>query len=154
MTKTRMSMGSQAGSRWPASWALRSRGFVAYSPLGRGFITGTAKPAGEYDATDMRNSDPRWAPGNFEKNVEAVNRLSDLAVTKGITVSQLALAWLLARGEHVVPIPGTRSPRRIDENTGAADVTVTGAELAAIDEILPHGGFGARYAEGHVPTWI
>lgn len=129
-------------------------GFVAYSPLGRGFITGTAKPAGEYDTTDMRNSDPRWAPGNFEKNVEAVNRLGDLAATKGITVSQLALAWLLTRGEHVVPIPGTRSPRRIEENAGAADVTLTGAELAAIDEILPHGGFGARYAEGHVPTWI
>ncbi|MER5540704.1 aldo/keto reductase [Streptomyces mirabilis] len=129
-------------------------GFVAYSPLGRGFITGTAKPAGQYDATDMRNSDPRWAPGNFEKNVEAVNRLADLATAKGITVSQLALAWLLTRGEHVVPIPGTRSPKRIEENTGAADVTLTGAELAAIDEILPHGGFGARYAEGHVPTWI
>ncbi|WP_309484313.1 aldo/keto reductase [Streptomyces himalayensis] len=90
-------------------------------------------------------------PGNFEKNVEAVNRLSDLAASKGITVSQLALAWLLTRGEHVVPIPGTRSPKRIEENAGAADVALTEADPAAIDEILPHGGFGARYAEGTCP---
>ncbi|MGW3949416.1 aldo/keto reductase [Streptomyces sp. NPDC004752] len=129
-------------------------GFVAYSPLGRGFITGTAKPAGQYDATDMRNRDPRWQPGNFEKNVEVVNRLSELAATKGITVSQLALAWLLTQGEHIVPIPGTRSPKRIEENVGAAAVTLTDADLAAIDAILPDGGFGARYAESHLPTWI
>ncbi|MFF4837764.1 aldo/keto reductase [Streptomyces sp. NPDC001315] len=129
-------------------------GFVAYSPLGRGFITGAAKPAGEYDATDMRNFDPRWQSGNFEKNVDAVNKLADLAATKGITVSQLALAWLLTRGEHVVPIPGTRSPKRIEENAGAADVSLAEADLASIDAILPRGGFGARYAEGHVPTWI
>ncbi|MGW1554063.1 aldo/keto reductase [Streptomyces sp. NPDC002346] len=128
-------------------------GFVAYSPLGRGFITGTAKPAGEYDATDMRNFDPRWQPGNFEKNVQAVDRLADLAKAKGITVSQLALAWLLAQGEHIVPIPGTRSVARIEENTAAAEVTLTEAELTAIREILPYGGFGARYADGHVPTW-
>jgi aryl-alcohol dehydrogenase-like predicted oxidoreductase len=129
-------------------------GFVAYSPLGRGFITGTAKPAGEYEATDMRNGDPRWQPGNFEKNVEAVNRLAELATAKGATVSQLALAWLLTRGEHIVPIPGTRSPKRIEENAGAADLTLTDTDLKAIDEILPQGGFGARYTEGHVPTWI
>jgi aryl-alcohol dehydrogenase-like predicted oxidoreductase len=82
-------------------------GFVAYSPLGRGFITGTAKPAGQYDPADMRNADPRWQPGNFEKNTQAVRQLGDLAAAKGITVSQLALAWLLTRGEHIVPIPGT-----------------------------------------------
>ncbi|MES5824305.1 aldo/keto reductase [Streptomyces sp. RG80] len=129
-------------------------GFVPYSPLGRGFITGTAKPAGSYDATDMRNTDPRWQPGNFEKNVEAVDRLADLAATKGATVSQLALAWLLTRGEHIVPIPGTRSVRRIEENTGAADVVLTETDLAAIDAILPQGGFGARYAQEHLPSWI
>ncbi|MFH8485098.1 aldo/keto reductase [Streptomyces longisporoflavus] len=129
-------------------------GFVAYSPLGRGFITGTAKPAGHYEATDMRNVDPRWQPGNFEKNVEAVERLAELAAAKGATVSQLALAWLLTRGEHIVPIPGTRSPKRIEENAGAADLTLTDADLDAIAEILPLGGFGARYTEGHVPTWI
>ncbi|MET7306543.1 aldo/keto reductase [Streptomyces sp. NPDC005134] len=129
-------------------------GFVAYSPLGRGFITGTAKPAGQYDATDMRNIDPRWQTGNFEKNVDAVDRLADLAATKSATVSQLALAWLLAQGEHIVPIPGTRSPKRVEENTRAADLTLTDAELAAIDKILPHGGFGARYVEGALPTWV
>ncbi|WP_335977134.1 aldo/keto reductase [Streptomyces sp. CA2R106] len=128
-------------------------GFVAYSPLGRGFITGTARPAGRYEGNDIRNADPRWQPGNFEKNLEAVEQLAALAAAKGATVSQLALAWLLTRGEHVVPIPGTRSPQRIDENVGAADLTLTDADLAAIDAILPHGGFGARYAGGNVPTW-
>lgn len=127
-------------------------GFVAYSPLGRGFITGTAKPAGSYDATDMRNVDPRWQPGNFEKNVEAVARLGELASGKGITVSQLALAWLLAQGEHIVPIPGTRSAARVEENSRAADAGLTEADLAAIRDILPTGGFGARYSE--IPTWI
>jgi aryl-alcohol dehydrogenase-like predicted oxidoreductase len=129
-------------------------GFVAYSPLGRGFITGTAKPAGQYEATDIRNADPRWQPGNFEKNIEAVDRLAELATAKDASVSQLALAWLLTRGEHIVPIPGTRSPKRIEENTAAADLTLTSADLKTIDEILPQGGFGARYTEGHVPTWI
>ncbi|NUS75116.1 MAG: aldo/keto reductase [Streptomyces sp.] len=129
-------------------------GFVPYSPLGRGFITGTAKPAGEYDATDMRRGDPRWQPGNFEKNVAAVERLAALAAAKDATVSQLALAWLLTRGEHIVPIPGTRSVRRIEENAAAADLTLTDADLEAIAEILPHGGFGARYAAEHVPVWV
>jgi aryl-alcohol dehydrogenase-like predicted oxidoreductase len=129
-------------------------GFVPYSPLGRGFITGTAKPAGQYDATDMRNTDPRWQPGNFEKNVEAVDRLGKLATAKGITVSQLALAWLLAQGEHIVPIPGTRSAARMEENARAAEVALTEADLAAIHEILPNGGFGARYAEEHAPNWV
>ncbi|WNE93890.1 aldo/keto reductase [Streptomyces luomodiensis] len=129
-------------------------GFVAYSPLGRGFITGTAKPAGQYEGNDLRNVDPRWQPGNFEKNIEAVDRLAELAAAKGATVSQLALAWLLTRGEHIVPIPGTRSPKRVQENAGAADLTLTDTDLKAIAEILPQGGFGARYTEGHVPTWI
>ncbi|MFI5800615.1 aldo/keto reductase [Streptomyces sp. NPDC051677] len=129
-------------------------GFVAYSPLGRGFITGTAKPAGQYDETDMRNFDLRWQPGNFEKNVEAVEKLADLAATKGATVSQLALAWLLTRGEHIVPIPGTRSAKRVEENSGAAEVTLTEADLTAIDRILPRGGFGARYPDFATPDWI
>lgn len=83
-----------------------------------------------------------------------MGRLDELARAKGITVSQLALAWLLAQGEHIVPIPGTRSAARIEENAGAAAVTLTEADLAAIREILPHGGFGARYAEQAMPTWI
>jgi aryl-alcohol dehydrogenase-like predicted oxidoreductase len=84
-------------------------GFVAYSPLGRGFLTGTAQPAGNYPESDMRSYDPRWQPGNFEKNVAAIDELKTFAESKGSTVPQVALAWLLAQGEHIVPIPGTRS---------------------------------------------
>lgn len=128
-------------------------GFVAYSPLGRGFLTGTAKPAGEYDESDMRNTDPRWQPGNFEKNLDAVTQLQDLAGSKGATVSQLALSWLLAQRDYVVPIPGTRSPKRVEENIGTSDLELTPADLDRINEILPTGGFGARYAGSRVPTW-
>jgi len=128
-------------------------GFVAYSPLGRGFLTGTAKPATEYDPTDMRQTDPRWQPGNFEKNLDAVERLRSLAAAKGATVSQLALAWLLAQRDYVVPIPGTRSANRVEENVAAADLKLTQADLEDIDAILPTGGFGARYAHGRVPIW-
>ncbi|GAA3266576.1 aldo/keto reductase [Dactylosporangium vinaceum] len=129
-------------------------GFVPYSPLGRGFLTGTAKPADQYDQSDMRRTDPRWQPGNYEQNLAAVERLRSLAGSKGATVSQLALAWLLTRGEHVVPIPGTRSIARVEENVAAADVELSKEDLAAIDEILPTGGFGARYAGGRTPTWV
>ena len=119
-------------------------GFVAYSPLGRGFLTGTAKPADQYHETDMRRNNPRWQPGNFEKNVEATRQLTALAESKGATVAQLALAWLLTRGEHIVPIPGTRSADRVAENAGAADLSLTSDDLARIAEILPVGGYGAR----------
>jgi aryl-alcohol dehydrogenase-like predicted oxidoreductase len=128
-------------------------GFVPYSPLGRGFLTGTAKPAAEYEETDMRRVDARWQPGNFEKNVEATRQLTELAATKDATVAQLALAWLLAQGENIVPIPGTRSAERVEENVGAVDLTLTDADLARIAEILPTGGFGARYAESMSPDW-
>jgi aryl-alcohol dehydrogenase-like predicted oxidoreductase len=128
-------------------------GFVAYSPLGRGFLTGTAQPAGQYHASDMRNTDPRWQPGNFEQNLAAVEQLRTLAAAKGATVSQLALAWLLAQRDYIVPIPGTRSAKRVEENVAAADLQLTDADLERISEILPTGGFGARYAEGRLPTW-
>ncbi|MCP2357282.1 aryl-alcohol dehydrogenase-like predicted oxidoreductase [Nonomuraea thailandensis] len=127
-------------------------GFVAYSPLGRGFITGAARPAAEHDATDMRHSlDPRWEPGNFEKNAEAVERLREVAAARGATVAQLALAWILAQGEDIVPIPGTRSAERMQENAAAAGVELTQADLDAIAEILPTGGFGDRYRV--LPAW-
>lgn len=128
-------------------------GFVPYSPLGRGFLTGTAKPADEYHQTDMRRHDARWQPGNFEKNLEATRQLTVLAESKGGTVAQLALAWLLAQGEHIVPIPGTRSSERVAENVAAADLKLSGSDLARITEILPEGGFGARYAEANLPQW-
>jgi len=128
-------------------------GFVPYSPLGRGFLTGTAKPASDYDETDMRRTDPRWQPGNYEKNLDATRQLAALAESKGGTVAQLALAWLLAQGEHIVPIPGTRSVARIEENVGATGFTLDQTDLDRIAEILPTGGFGARYAAENLPTW-
>ncbi len=128
-------------------------GFVPYSPLGRGFLTGHAKPAGEYEESDFRRFDPRWQPGNFEKNVKAVEELKAFAETKNATVSQLALAWLLAQGDDIVPIPGTRSQDRLAENVGAAELELSSEDLSAIAEILPKGGFGARYAEAFMPQW-
>ncbi|UXN70646.1 aldo/keto reductase [Devosia neptuniae] len=129
-------------------------GFVPYSPLGRGFLTGTVKPAAEYEASDMRRYDPRWQPGNFEKNLDAVRQLGALAHSKGITASQLALAWLLAQGDDIVPIPGTRRIERLEGNLAAADVTLSDDDLGRIGSILPDGAFGARYAGDMVPDWI
>ncbi|WP_299537864.1 aldo/keto reductase [uncultured Streptomyces sp.] len=128
-------------------------GFVPYSPLGRGFLTGQAKPGAEYPDGDMRQWDQRYQPGNFEKNQEATRLLGELAATKGATVAQLALAWLLARGDDIVPIPGTRSAARLEENAGAAALTLTPEDLARVAEILPHGGYGDRYPAEHMPTW-
>jgi aryl-alcohol dehydrogenase-like predicted oxidoreductase len=123
-------------------------GFVAYSPLGRGMLTGGLKPASEYPENDMRHQrDERWHPGNFERNAEAVERLKQLAASKDVTVSQLALAWLLAQGEDIVPIPGTRSLKRALENAGAADVTLTQGDLDIISIALPNGSYGNRYPE-------
>jgi aryl-alcohol dehydrogenase-like predicted oxidoreductase len=128
-------------------------GFVPYSPLGRGFLTGTARPADQYDADDMRSRDPRWQPGNYERNVAATAELTLLAEAKGATVSQLALAWLLAQGDDIAPIPGTRSAARVAENVAAASLVLTADELAQIAHILPDGGFGARFPAGRVPVW-
>jgi aryl-alcohol dehydrogenase-like predicted oxidoreductase len=128
-------------------------GFVPYSPLGRGFLTGAVKPAAEYPADDMRSFDDRWQPGNYERNVAAIAELTAIATGKGIAVTQLALAWLLAQGDDVVPIPGTLSPQRLAENVASAFVQLTTAELARIDQILPHGAAGARYPEVMMPRW-
>ncbi|MDA0634229.1 aldo/keto reductase [Nonomuraea sp. MCN248] len=128
-------------------------GFVAYSPLGRGFLTGQAKPGAEYDESDMRSWDARFQPGNYEKNVEATRRLGELAAERGATVAQLALAWILAQGDDIVPIPGTRSAERLAENVGAADLVLDDAELRRIAEILPTGGHGARYPQSMLPAW-
>ncbi|GAA3831735.1 aldo/keto reductase [Streptomyces chiangmaiensis] len=128
-------------------------GFVPYSPLGRGFLTSAVKPAADYPADDMRRHDDRWQPGNYEKNAAAVRDLAALADSKGIAVTQLALAWLLAQGDHIVPIPGTRSPHRLAENVASAQVTLTVDDLARIKEILPHGAAGSRYNEAIMPEW-
>ncbi|MBE1593430.1 aldo/keto reductase [Nonomuraea angiospora] len=127
-------------------------GFVPYSPLGRGFLTGAVKPGHEYAEGDMRRWDERWQGDNYAYNLRATQRLTELAAAKGITVAQLALAWLLAQGEDIVPIPGTRSPRRIEENVAAADVDLSPADLRSVVEILPHGSAGGRYPAAYMPT--
>ena len=128
-------------------------GFVPYSPLGRGFLTGAVKPAADYPTDDMRSWDDRWQPGNYETNLAAIDELTALAEHNGITVTQLALAWLLAQGQDIVPIPGTRNPQRLAENLAAADVALSPDDLARIHEILPHGAAGSRYPEAIMPTW-
>jgi len=128
-------------------------GFVPYSPLGRGFLTGSVKPASEYPADDMRSFDARWQGANYDANVAAVGQLTALAEGKGVSVTQLALAWLLAQGDDIVPIPGTRNAGRLAENVGAADVTLTPEDLRRVQEILPHGSFGDRYPAMMMPSW-
>ncbi|MDO8188122.1 aldo/keto reductase [Conexibacter sp. JD483] len=126
-------------------------GFVPYSPLGRGFLTGDVKPADEYPEGDMRRWDERWQGDNYSANLRAIEQLKELAESKGIAVTQLALAWLLAQGDDVVPIPGTRSPRRLEQNVAAADVTLTDDDLARIHAIVPDGSYGSRYPAEHMP---
>src|ERR1700760_2746719 len=128
-------------------------GFVAYSPLGRGFLTSTVKPAAEYEENDFRRGGERWQPGNYEQNVAAIEQLTELARDKRASVTQLALAWLLAQGDDIVPIPGTKSPDRMAENAAAADVELTADDLARIHEILPAGAPGSRYPDAMMPQW-
>ena len=130
-------------------------GFVPYSPLGRGFLTATVKSPDEYASDDMRRvRDPRWQGENFAKNRAALGQLETLAADKGIAVSQLALAWLLAQGDDIVPIPGTRNAERLEENVGAADVTLSADDLRRIGEAFPDGAYGPRYAEAMLPAWV
>lgn len=128
-------------------------GFVAYSPLGRGFLTGDVKPASDYADGDMRKTDLRWQPGNFEKNKVAVEKLAVLADQKGASVAQIALAWLLAQGPDIVPIPGSLKAHRVDENVGAAELVLDQRDLDEIHRILPDGSFGSRYAPEAMPRW-
>jgi aryl-alcohol dehydrogenase-like predicted oxidoreductase len=130
-------------------------GFVAYSPLGRGFLTGAVRPPQEYADNDMRRvRDPRWQADNYAKNRAALSQLEALAAEKDVAVSQLALAWLLAQGDDVVPIPGTRSIARLEENVGAVDVSLTDDDLRRVREAFPDGAYGARYGAGRVPVWV
>ncbi len=121
-------------------------GFVPYSPLGRGFLTGAIKSPDDFDADDYRRTSPRFQGENFAKNLALVAKVESLAKDKHCTAAQLALAWVLSRGEHVVPIPGTRRISALEENIGAIEVTLSPAELAEIDAIFPpHAATGARY---------
>lgn len=124
-------------------------GFVPYSPLGRGFLTGALKSPDDFAPDDYRRQNPRFQGENFTRNLALVDKVEALARTKGCTPAQLALAWVLAQGEHIVPIPGTRRVRNLEENLGALDVHLEDEELAAIDAVFPTAAIaGARYAEG------
>jgi len=122
--------------------------FVPYSPLGRGFLTGAIRSVDDLAPDDWRRHGPRFQGENFQKNLDLVRAVEALAEAKGCTAAQLALAWILAREEHAVPIPGTRSLDRLAENVAAADVELSAAELAEIDRIAPQGAAaGDRYPE-------
>jgi aryl-alcohol dehydrogenase-like predicted oxidoreductase len=122
---------------------------VAYSPLGRGFLTGRFKSFEDLPDDDWRRSNPRFQGANFQKNLDLVRRIEDLAREKRCTPSQVALAWLLAQGEDIVPIPGTKRRAFLEENTGALSVSLAAADLRDIDRIAPKGvAAGPRYAEG------
>jgi aryl-alcohol dehydrogenase-like predicted oxidoreductase len=123
-------------------------GFVAYSPLGRGFLTGQIKSPDDFAEDDFRRTNPRFQGDNFDKNIQLVREVEKMAREKGCTTAQLALAWVLAQGEDIVPIPGTRHVRYLDENIGALDVKLTPEDMKRLDEILPPGAAaGQRYPE-------
>jgi aryl-alcohol dehydrogenase-like predicted oxidoreductase len=124
-------------------------GFVPYSPLGRGFLTGRWRSIEDMPEDDSRRSRfPRFAEENFAKNLELADRVREVADGKGITPGQLVLAWLLAQGDDIVPIPGTKRRKYVEDNAGAADVTLTEDDLARIEEAMPRGSAaGERYPE-------
>ena len=120
--------------------------FVAYSPLGRGFLTCQIRSVEDFAPDDFRRRNPRFQGENFTRNLELVDRVRSMAADKGVTAAQLALAWVLRRGDHVVAIPGTTQAHRFDENQGARDVALSADELALLDNILPLGAAaGTRY---------
>ncbi|HUA09029.1 MAG TPA: aldo/keto reductase [Candidatus Acidoferrales bacterium] len=123
-------------------------GLVPFAPLGRGFLTGSVKRAEEYPEGDYRRGDPRYQGANFDANMRAASVVRDMAVTKGCTPGQVALAWVLRKGNDVVPIPGTKHVAYLEENVGAASVTLSDAEMAQLDTSLAPGTIaGPRYNE-------
>jgi aryl-alcohol dehydrogenase-like predicted oxidoreductase len=124
-------------------------GFVPYSPLGRGFLTGRWKSIEDMPENDTRSARfPRFAEENFKKNLELADKVREVADDRGVTSGQLALAWLLAQGEDIVPIPGTKRRKYLEENAGAADVTLAKEDLRRIEEAMPRGSAaGERYSE-------
>jgi aryl-alcohol dehydrogenase-like predicted oxidoreductase len=126
-------------------------GFVAYSPLGRGFLTGRIRRFEDLAPDDFRRFSPRFQGENFQRNLDLVARIEEMAAEKGCTPSQLALAWVLAQGEDVVALFGTKRREYLAENLGALDVELTPADLARLDELAPRGGAaGARYPEAGI----
>ncbi|MEA2340081.1 MAG: hypothetical protein QOG11_158 [Solirubrobacteraceae bacterium] len=123
-------------------------GFVAYSPLGRGFLSGAIRKPEDLAPDDFRRNHPRFQGENFEQNLRLVERVEELAREKGVTASQLALAWVLAQGEDIVPIPGTKRVRYLEENVAATEIELTPDDLRRLDEAAPAGATaGQRYAD-------
>jgi aryl-alcohol dehydrogenase-like predicted oxidoreductase len=123
-------------------------GFVPFSPLGRGFLTGAIRSRDDFEASDFRRNNPRFQGENFAHNLRLVEELQRLAQARRCTAGQLALAWVLGRGEHIVPIPGTKRRSRLEENLGAVQIALNPDELAAIDAIFPRDGVaGLRYRD-------
>jgi aryl-alcohol dehydrogenase-like predicted oxidoreductase len=123
-------------------------GFVAYSPLGRGFLSGRIRSADDLDPDDFRRSNPRFQGENFDRNLELVERVREVAEEKGVTPAQLALAWVLRQGEDIVPIPGTKRTRYLEENAAAVEVELGEDDLARIEEAFPKGATaGDRYPD-------
>src|SRR3954452_18221998 len=123
-------------------------GFVAYSPLGRGFLSGRFQSPDDFEEGDFRKHHPRFQGENFQKNLDLVERVKEIAGEKGVSASQLALAWVMAQGEDIVPIPGTTKVKNLEENVAAAEIELNDDELARIDEVAPKGvAAGDRYAD-------
>jgi len=122
-------------------------GVVPYSPLGRGFLTGQIKSPDDFEPTDWRRTNPRFQGENFQKNLELVGQVEDLAAQKGCTPGQLALAWLLAQGEEFIPIPGTKRVKNLEENLGALHVSLSADEARQLRDLLPSAA-GERYSAG------
>ncbi|HEY5178727.1 MAG TPA: aldo/keto reductase [Dermatophilaceae bacterium] len=128
-------------------------GFVPYSPLGRGFLSGRIRSIDDFDADDFRRSSPRFQGENFAKNLDVLDQVVAIAERQGVTPSQLALAWVLAQGPDIVPIPGTRRIANLQENVAAVDIALSDEDLAAIDQVAPAGvAAGERYAPGGMQT--
>ncbi|AZE67358.1 Oxidoreductase, aldo/keto reductase family [Pseudomonas synxantha] len=122
--------------------------FVPYSPLGRGFLTGALKSPDDFGANDYRRFNPRFQGENFAKNLQLVHQVQTLAADKGVTAGQLALAWVMAQGDYIVPIPGTKQRKYLEENVAGASILLTPAELAALDAMFPsHATAGLRYPQ-------
>ncbi len=129
-------------------------GFLAYSPLGRGLLSGRFRSRADFGADDYRQFSPRFAEGAFEANLALALRAAEVAKRKGCTPAQLALSWLLARGNEIVPIPGTKSRPRLEENAGATRVVLEPADLAELEAAIPPGSVvGARYPAAMTPRW-
>ena len=122
-------------------------GLVAYSPLGRGFLTGSIRSMDDLPEDDWRRNNPRFQEDALQQNIALADQVAERATERGITPAQLALAWVQAKGEDIVAIPGTKSPRRLEENVAAADIALSGEDVETLDAALPSGGVaGTRYA--------